>query len=63
MANPSMVPPGPGMVGQPMLPGSSGQMHPRVQRPPSQTGLDFFFFCISYDLMTKVKQITAIAEQ
>jgi len=38
MANPSMVPPGPGMVGQNMLPGNSGQIHPRIQRPPSQTG-------------------------
>lgn len=44
MANPSMVPPGPGMVGQAMLPGSSGQMHPRVQRPPSQTGLNYILF-------------------
>lgn len=39
MANPAMVPPGPGMAGQAMVPGSSGQMHPRIQRPPSQTGL------------------------
>lgn len=39
MANPAMVPPGPGMAGQAMVPGSSGQMHPRVQRPSSQTGL------------------------
>ncbi|XP_034551127.1 nuclear receptor coactivator 6 isoform X2 [Notolabrus celidotus] len=37
MPNPSMVPPGPGMAGQAMVPGSSGQMHPRVPRPPSQT--------------------------
>lgn len=36
MANPGMVPPGPGMV-----PSSSGQMHPRLQRPVSQTGLTF----------------------
>lgn len=37
MNNPqvSMVPPGPG---QGMVPGGSGQMHPRAQRPPSQTG-------------------------
>lgn len=44
MPNPSMVPTGPGMVGQNMLPGS-GQMHPRIQRPPSQTGsgLGFYF--------------------
>lgn len=38
MANPSMVPPGPGMAGQAMVPGSSGQMHLRAPRP-SQTGL------------------------
>lgn len=36
MANPGMVPPGPGMV-----PSGSGQMHPRMQRPVSQTGLTF----------------------
>lgn len=44
MANPSMVPPGPGMVGQTMLPSGSGQIHPRLQRPPSQTGSGFDFF-------------------
>ena len=40
MANPpgSMVPPGPSMAGQVMVPGSSGQMHPRAPRPPSQSG-------------------------
>lgn len=38
MANPSMIPPGPGMAGQAIVPGSSGQMHPRVARPTSQTG-------------------------
>lgn len=38
MTNPPMVPPGAGMAGQAMVPGSSGQMHPRVPRPPSQTG-------------------------
>ena len=40
MANPqgSMVPPGPSMAGQAMVPGSSGQMHPRAPRPPSQSG-------------------------
>lgn len=36
MANPSTAPPG--MAAQAMVPGSSGQMHPRVPRP-SQTGL------------------------
>lgn len=41
MANPSMVPPGPGMAGQAMVPGSSGQMHLRTPRP-SQTGLLIF---------------------
>lgn len=44
MANPSMVPPGAGMAGQAMMPGGSGQMHPRVPRPTSQTGL-FFSSC------------------
>lgn len=42
MANPQMVPPGPGMAGQAMVPGSSGQMHPRVPRPPSQSGLALY---------------------
>nr|XP_029479160.1 nuclear receptor coactivator 6-like isoform X1 [Oncorhynchus nerka] len=37
MSNPSMVPPCPSMSGQAMVPGSSGQMHPRAARPPSQT--------------------------
>ncbi|KAK1898840.1 Nuclear receptor coactivator 6 [Dissostichus eleginoides] len=37
MANPAMVPPGPGMAAQAMMPGGSGQMHPRVPRPSSQT--------------------------
>lgn len=36
MANAAMVPPGPAMV-----PSGSGQMHPRMQRPVSQTGLTF----------------------
>ncbi|XP_029580834.1 nuclear receptor coactivator 6 isoform X3 [Salmo trutta] len=37
MSNPSMIPPCPSMSGQAMVPGSSGQMHPRAPRPPSQT--------------------------
>lgn len=41
MANPAMVPPGPGMAGPAMVPSSSGQMHQRMQRPSSQTGLMF----------------------
>ncbi|XP_034028481.1 nuclear receptor coactivator 6 isoform X2 [Thalassophryne amazonica] len=36
LANPSMVA-GPSMPGQAMVPGSSGQMHPRVSRQSSQT--------------------------
>lgn len=44
MANPSMVPPGSGMAGQAMVPGSSGQMHPRAPRPSAQTGFFFFSF-------------------
>lgn len=43
MANPQMVAPGPGMAGQAMVPGSSGQMHPRVPRPASQSGLVLSF--------------------
>lgn len=39
MANPSMVPPGPAMSGQAMGPGTSGQMHPRVPRPSTQTDM------------------------
>ncbi|TNN52251.1 Nuclear receptor coactivator 6 [Liparis tanakae] len=38
MANPAMVPPGPGVAAQSTLPGGSGQLHPRAQmvpRPPS----------------------------
>lgn len=46
MANPAMVPPGPGMAGQAMVPGSSGQMHPRVQRPSSQTGSGLYFLYV-----------------
>lgn len=46
MANPSMVPPGPGMAGQAMVPGSSGQMHPRVPRPSSQTGSGLYFLYV-----------------
>lgn len=38
MANAAMVPPGPGMPGPAMVPSGSGQMHPRMQRPVSQTG-------------------------
>ncbi|KAK3518652.1 hypothetical protein QTP70_006964 [Hemibagrus guttatus] len=37
MNNPSMVPSGPGMAPQGMVPGSSGQMHPRVPRPATQS--------------------------
>lgn len=44
MANPAMVPPGPGMAGPAMVPSSSGQMHPRMQRPSSQTGLMFMLY-------------------
>lgn len=44
MVNPSMVPPGPGMAGQAMVPGSSGQMNLRAPRPPAQTGSLFFSF-------------------
>ncbi len=43
-----MVPPGPGMATQAMVPGSSGQMHPRLQRPSSQTG-SVFISCMSND--------------
>lgn len=39
MANAAMVPPGPGMPGPAMVPSGSGQMHPRMQRLVSQTGL------------------------
>ncbi|XP_033982359.1 nuclear receptor coactivator 6-like [Trematomus bernacchii] len=45
MANPAMVPPGPGMAAQAMMPGGSGQMHPRVPRPSSQTGSGLYFLC------------------
>lgn len=48
MANPSMVPAGSGMAGQAMVPGSSGQMHPRVPRPPAQTGFVLFFVVLFY---------------
>lgn len=44
MVNPSMVPPGPGMAGQAMVPSSSGQMNLRAPRPPAQTGSLFFSF-------------------
>ncbi|XP_061836535.1 uncharacterized protein ncoa6 isoform X2 [Nerophis lumbriciformis] len=37
MTNPSMVPPSPAMPGQALVPGGSGQMHPRLSRPSSQT--------------------------
>lgn len=43
MANPSMVSAEPGMAGQAMMPGGSGQMHLRAPRPPSQTGFSLFF--------------------
>lgn len=43
MANPPMVPAEPGMAGQAMVPGSSGQMHPRAPRPSSQTGSGLIF--------------------
>lgn len=46
MANPAMVPPGPGIAGQAMVPGSSGQMHPRIQRPTSQTGSGLYFLYV-----------------
>lgn len=38
MANPSMVPPASAMAAQAMVPGGSGQMHPRAPRP-AQTGV------------------------
>lgn len=46
MNNPSMVPSGPGMAPQGMVPGSSGQMHPRGPRPATQSGkkLKIVFF-------------------
>lgn len=49
MASP-MVPPGPGMAGQGIVPSSSGQMHPRIARPSSQTGtdMDAFNVCDAY---------------
>ncbi|KAJ3586602.1 hypothetical protein NHX12_012998 [Muraenolepis orangiensis] len=41
MPNPSMVAPGPSMAGQVMVPGGSGQMHPRGPRSAAQTdGMD-----------------------
>lgn len=43
MANPSLVP---GIAGQAMVPGSSGQMHPRMPRPSSQTGSGLIFFFV-----------------
>lgn len=49
MANPSMVPPGPGMAGQAMVPGSSGQIHLRAPRPSSQTGLLIFKYTSNVD--------------
>nr|XP_043893542.1 nuclear receptor coactivator 6 [Solea senegalensis] len=40
MPNPQMAPSGPGMAGQAVMPGSSGQMHPRIPRPSSTDVMD-----------------------
>lgn len=58
MANPSMIPPGPGMAGQAIVPGSSGQMHPRVARPTSQTGT-----CLNCHMIYHFEKVTASTVQ
>lgn len=63
MNNPSMVPSGPGMAPQGMVPGSSGQMHQRVPRPATQSGEKFIFILFYYNWLVDTTTLQCVLFQ